>query len=250
MPRILKTVGPRIRKSIEERGLLVSMARSVLLPFHLLREFRENRRPQGTEPQSDFDRIYDVDTDGDNAGWTYLSDLKIPSPNWIRGHDYAAISPLQFTAALTQVPLPWERLVFLDCGSGKGRALLLASDFPFKRIAGLEFSPQLHAIAQQNIARYHSSDRKCATIETVCCDFLEYPLPNEPLLLFFFNPCDHAILARMLTRVADSLRAHPRELYLIYVAPPRRNQQVLESAKCLTSLAHDNENYIRVYKGR
>jgi len=45
VPRILKTVVPRIRKSIEERGLLVSAFRSVLLPIHLLQQYREALRP-------------------------------------------------------------------------------------------------------------------------------------------------------------------------------------------------------------
>ncbi|HKD02695.1 MAG TPA: hypothetical protein VKB77_09715 [Terriglobales bacterium] len=74
---------PRIRRSLAERGLLTRLRRSVLLPIHLMQEYRVARtlRPDGR--RSWFDRAHGVDTDGDIASWTYLSDLNIDSPNWI-----------------------------------------------------------------------------------------------------------------------------------------------------------------------
>ena len=86
--------------------------------------------------------------------------------------------------------------------------MLVASEFPFRRIIGIAFSPQPHTIAQQNIANYHPSDRKCAAVESVCSDFLEFPLPSEPSVLFFFNPADKTVLTKMMDRIAESLRAH------------------------------------------
>ncbi len=250
MPRILRTVGPRIRKSIEERGVFVSLCRSVLLPFHLLREYRETLRLRAPQESSSFDRDYGVETDGALDDWTYLSDLEIPSANWIHGNDYAPVAPEQFRAALAHLPIRFEDFVFVDFGSGKGRALLLASEFPFKRILGVEFSPDLHAVAQQNIAKSQSPRRKCVAVESVCMDFLEFPLPLEPSVLFFFDPCDRTMLARTMTRVAESLAAHPRELYLAYVAPTVANEQVLDSADCLTKIVRDSERYVCVYKAR
>jgi SAM-dependent methyltransferase len=248
VPRILKTVIPRIRKSIEERGLLVSAFRSVLLPLHLVREYRERPRPDAPAERSEFDREYGVETDGDLDDWTHLSDLEIPSKNWIRGHNYSPIQPEQFQIALTVVPLPFEELVFVDFGSGKGRALLLASEFPFKEIVGIEFSPELHAVAQKNIARFQSPQRKCAAVESVCCDFLEFPLPLEPSVLFFFNPCDKTALGWIIARIAESLDAHPRELYVIYVAPDETKERMLDSAPHLTKVARTSESYVCVYK--
>ena len=65
MPRISRTVLPRIRKSIEERGVLVTLARSVLLPAHLLKEYRASRELRREQPVSDFDLVHGVDTEGD-----------------------------------------------------------------------------------------------------------------------------------------------------------------------------------------
>jgi SAM-dependent methyltransferase len=250
MPRLLRTVVPRIRKSIEERGLLVSLSRSVLLPLHLLREYREARGLRATPEPSPFDQDYGVQTDGELEDWTYLSDLEIPSSNWIHGHDYAPVSPEQFHAAFAHLALKFEDYVFVDFGSGKGRALLLASEFPFKRIVGVEFSPELHAIAQRNIAQYQSSRRKCAAVESVCMDFLEFPLPLEPSVLFFFDPCDDALLGRMMTRIAQSVAAHARELYLVYIAPTKPNERVLDSADRLVKIVRDSKTCVCVYKAR
>ncbi len=250
MPRILRTVVPRIRRSIAERGLLLSLSRSVLLPLHLFREYREARSLRATQEVSRFDQEYGVETDGELDDWTYLSDLEIPSANWIHGNDYAPVAPEQFRAALASLPIRFEEYVFVDFGSGKGRALLLASEFPFKKIVGVEFSPELHAVAQRNIAKYQSPRCKCTTIESVCMDFLEYPLPLAPSVLFFFDPCKRSALARMTTRIAESLAAYPRELYLAYVAPTAANEQVLDAADCLVKIVRDSEQYVCVYKSR
>jgi hypothetical protein len=100
MPRVLRSVVPRIRKSLNERGVLVSPSRAVLLPIHLLREHRAGRKLQRTA-RSDFDIEYKVDTDGELDDWTDLSDLKIESPNWIFQDDeysyciYKAQAPSQ-----------------------------------------------------------------------------------------------------------------------------------------------------------
>lgn len=249
MPRLLHTVVPRIRRSIEERGIFISLVRSVLLPFHLLREYRELRGVRAAAGPSQFDLDHGVETDGELDDWTYLSDLEIPSKNWIHGHNYAPSAPEQFRAALASVPIQFENFIFVDFGSGKGRALLLASEFPFKKIIGVEFSPELHAIAQRNIATYQTQ-RKCGTVDSLCMDFLDFPLPLEPSVLFFFDPCDRTALARMMTRITQSLAEHPRELYLVYVAPTAANEQVLDSAECLVKIVRDTDWHVCVYKNR
>jgi SAM-dependent methyltransferase len=239
---------PRIRKSIEERGLLVSLFRSVLLPIHLLREYRESRLPWPVEEATRFDLDYGVETDSGPDGWTYLSDLEIPSENWIRGNNYAPADPERFRTVIAGLPIRFEEYVFVDFGSGKGRALLLASEFSFKKVIGLEFSPELHATAQQNIAKYWPPERKCAAVESLCMDFLEFPLPLEPLVLFFFNPCDTTILARVLARIEQSLIAHPREIYLVYASLSEPKERLLDSTGYLRKIARNADWYTSVYK--
>src|SRR5438309_12076494 len=41
--------------------------------------------------------------------------------------------------------------VFLDFGSGMGRAIIMAAKYPFRKIYGVEVAPQLNEIARQNV---------------------------------------------------------------------------------------------------
>jgi SAM-dependent methyltransferase len=179
MPRIMKTVIPRIRKSVQERGALTSLGRSVLLPMHLCQEYRTNTRRVKARPRSEFDLAHDVDTDGDVNGWTHLSDLEIASPNWIYGRNYAPIEPGRFDAILSTLEIRFEEFTFIDFGSGKGRALLLASEYPFQQVLGVEFSPELHSVTQENIRKYVGR-RNPGLVESVCTDFLDFPVPCVP----------------------------------------------------------------------
>jgi hypothetical protein len=95
------------------------LRRSVLLPFHLFQEYRTARKQDSVAIRSDFDPTYDVDTDGEIDGWTHLSDLDIPSANWIHGRNYSPIAPLRFRAALSSISIMFEDFVFIDFGSGK-----------------------------------------------------------------------------------------------------------------------------------
>lgn len=233
MPRIARTILPRIRASIARRGVVMTLCRSVLLPMYLVREYRAAKRLPRGGPRSEFDAVHGVETDGDFGGWTFLSDLDIPSPNWIRGVNYCGIEPARFLAALLSVEVRHEDFLFIDFGSGKGRALLMASEFPFRRVIGIEFSPELHAIAEKNIRQYrrrHPSG--CDTVEALCMDFVDFVLPPEPSVLYFYEPCDDVLFTRVLEKIRHSLRDHPRPLHLIYMAPGNK-EALLDAADFL-----------------
>ena len=82
--------------------------------------------------------------------------------------------------------------VFIDLGSGKGRTLLMASDYPFRRIVGVELLPALHQAAQENLSKYRSESQKCFALESICADATEFPFPAEPTVLYLFNPFPEA----------------------------------------------------------
>jgi SAM-dependent methyltransferase len=108
---------------------------------------------------------------------------------------------------------------FIDLGSGKGRTLLMASDYPFQRIVGVELLPSLNEIAQQNLAQYHSESQKCFATESVCADATTFTLPVGALVIFLFNPFPESGLRRALENLENSLDAHSRPVYVIYHNP-------------------------------
>ena len=109
--------------------------------------------------------------------------------------------------------------VFIDLGSGKGRTLLMASDYSFRRIVGVELLPALHRAAQENLSKYRSESQKCFAVESVCGDATEFSFPAEPMAIFLFNPFPESGLRRMIGNLEQSLQAHPREVYVLYHNP-------------------------------
>jgi SAM-dependent methyltransferase len=113
----------------------------------------------------------------------------------------------------------FEDFTFIDLGSGKGRTLLMASDYPFRRIVGVELLPSLNQIATQNLRQYSSESQKCFTLESACADATSFHFPKGPLLVYLFNPFLEAALQRTLANLEKTLRADPRHAYLLYHNP-------------------------------
>ena len=113
----------------------------------------------------------------------------------------------------------FKDFTFVDLGSGKGRTLLMASDYPFRRILGVELIPSLNEIAQQNLAQYHNESQKCFALESICTDATTFALPEGALVIFLFNPFPESGLRRALANLQKSLDAHPRPIYVVYHNP-------------------------------
>ena len=110
-------------------------------------------------------------------------------------------------------PQPIERTVFLDVGAGKGRAMLLASRYPFRRIEGVELNPTLARIAQANIDLWQRDPlaNALAPLHLHNADATTHPLPPGPTLAFLFHPFELPILRRFLRHVETSQSARDRE---------------------------------------
>lgn len=162
-----------------------------------------------------FDEIHGTDT----AGGITVENLQIESVNRKHGHPYEPMPMRSFERLLRSATVRHEDYVFLDFGSGKGRTLLLASHYPFKKVIGVEYALDLHTAALKNIARYRSRDRRCFNIEAVHIDAAEYVVPLEPTICFFFNPFDEKVMRAVLTRFKKSLDRHPRDVKFIYYIP-------------------------------
>jgi SAM-dependent methyltransferase len=121
--------------------------------------------------------------------------------------------------ALQQFGLDFRAFTFIDLGSGKGRTLLMASDYPFRRIVGVELLPALHRIAQENLIKYRREGQKCLALESVCADAREFAFPAEPSVLYLFNPLPEAGLRQVMVNLEESLRLYPRAVYVLYHNP-------------------------------
>src|ERR1035438_2297402 len=156
-PRVslFRSIRRKFARSLEIRGLWGSIGLAVKQPYLWFRFHKTEDRRNKT--QQEFDRKFGVDT----SGIVYLSDLDIASPNFVHGTRYGPTLKKTFDEVVGQVPIAHSDFVFIDVGSGKGAVLLYASEYPFQRVVGVEFSRELHEIAQKNIARYQNPARRC-----------------------------------------------------------------------------------------
>ncbi len=53
-------------------------------------------------------------------------------------------------------------------------------------------------------------------------DAADFAFPEEPLVLYFFNPFPEEVLTRVLSNLAESLARAPRRVYVLFYAPVRR----------------------------
>ncbi len=137
---------------------------------------------------------------------------------------YQPTDPALFHEMMASLPslserFEFETFTFVDLGSGKGRTLLMASEYPFRKIVGVELIAELHRSAEENILAYHSATQRCRNIEVVCADACDFPFPAEPLVLYLFSPLAEHGLRRLIDNLEKSLAANPRPLYLLYHNP-------------------------------
>ena len=196
----------RLRRAVKVHGL----RGTVRLGAQLLRTWRARLRRAAA------DRAWDAHHDVDTAGLIPLQALDIPSKNRDVGVRYEASSPHGFRALMEAIEIPVGGLTFVDLGAGKGRALLLASELPFRRIVGVEFAPALAQVARQNVARYRSNRQRCRSFEIVCADAVEYELPDEPCLVYVYNAFEAPIMPAVLANLRRSYDRRPRRLLLVF----------------------------------
>src|ERR1039458_9858893 len=122
-------------------------------------------------------------------------------------------------AVCAQACFDFRDFAFIDLGSGKGRTLLMASDYPFRRIVGVELLSALNRAAHDNLTKYRSESQKCFAIEAICGNATEFAFPVEPTVLFLFNPFPESGLRRVIANLEQSLREHPRKVYVLYHNP-------------------------------
>jgi SAM-dependent methyltransferase len=216
-------------------------ATSLLLKnfWDFLRDSTPERR-RGRYGDMDYDWEHRVDTTSGTVGWrTRLLGL-FHSP-------YQPTEPALFHEMLASLPIEFEHFTFVDLGSGKGRTLLLASDYPFRKILGVEIVPALHQIAQENLAKYKSESQQCAALEAMCCDAADFPFPDEPLVVYLFNPVAEAGLRRVVLNLEASLRAQPRPVFVLYHNPLL--DHVVGASSVLTRTGGTEQYSIFAFKG-
>jgi hypothetical protein len=105
--------------------------------------------------------------------------------------------------------------------------MLVASEFAFTRIVGVEYSARLCEIARRNIERYASPMQRCRTFEVVCHDAGEFAVPEDAAVFYFYEPFRPAVAMKVLTNIECSLRRRPRRAVLCFVGGKKLRESLL-----------------------
>jgi len=215
----------------DHSGIAAALYKSMAVLWQFLRESMPDRRRQ-RYGDVDFDWDHRVDTTSASVGWRDRVLGLLHSP-------YQPTDPSLFHEMVGKLEIDFGKFVFVDIGSGKGRALLMATDYPFRKVIGIELLPELHRIAEANIGKYRSDSQRCFAIESVCGDAREFVFPPEPLVLYLFNPLPEARLDALLANLEHSLVEKHQPVVVLYHNPLL--EQLLISRKWLTKIGGEHQ---------
>lgn len=200
------TLGDKVRIVRQQVGMLGAGLATRYLLLNLLH--------YNPGDDASFDRRYGTDTGGllRPKDWHGADEVTraqgvgyVPSPARLTRYMLRSlhINPAEFT--------------FVDVGCGKGRVLLVASSFRFRRVIGIELSPRLCEIAEKNLALFRSHRQRCRELEIQCAEATGWPLPEGDLVLHLYHPFGADVLRRYLAHVGASLDASTRRIALLYL---------------------------------
>jgi SAM-dependent methyltransferase len=112
-----------------------------------------------------------------------------------------------------------ENYSFVDLGCGKGRVVMMASEFGFREVVGVELHAALAGIAEANVAVWSAGGRAVCPVRIVCRDATEFVFPDGACLLYLFNPFAAPVMQRLVERIDTDFAGRPGMLDLIYFNP-------------------------------
>lgn len=159
------------------------------------------------------DRELGIDTAGDVPAGVAAAEAGIVAEI----SPYQPVVPEEFEEIMGSLPQDRSSFCFIDIGSGKGRALVLAARHSFAQIIGVELSARLHRIAEQNIATVGASLRTRVTL--VNQDARRFEFPMTPTVVFLFNPFGAEVMRDVIRKIEDTHRNSDLPVYLLYLWP-------------------------------
>jgi SAM-dependent methyltransferase len=164
------------------------------------------------------DYRFDVRYGTDTRETVSLGTLDIRSDNRRRAVDYSATKPRIFGRFMTLLR-PDCAGTFVDLGCGKGRVLLLAANFGYRKVVGVEFSPELCRIARSNVAAYRQRTNASTEFDVFEADVCRYRMRDDETVYFLFHPFDAVVMRIVLDNLEASFQRRPRMMSLLYYNP-------------------------------
>lgn len=184
-----------------------------------------------------FETQFGIDTGGIDYD---LAGLGGAGENLVHANAYEPIQHRVFGAIVKAANIHPAGFTFVDYGSGKGRAMLLAAEFRFGKVIGIEFASALHAAASDNIAAYRKK-RPHAQIENVLQDAATFNIPKEKTFLYFYNPFGPQVLDKVAALIERHVSDHALDTFIAYRNPV--HAAVFDQLDCMETVVR-NQSFV------
>lgn len=181
--------------------------------------------------------------DLDSVRMDTLQFQKIKSENLKHASIYQATNYFLLEKAFTFLKNEKANSNLVDFGSGRGRVLVVAAYFGFKKITGVDFSPALCREAESNIEKLKPVFPS-VLFKIFCGDAVNYSIKNDDSVFFFFNPFDEIVMLRVVKNLLSSLKINERKIYVVYVNP--LHQEIFLSAGFEEEYYFKRMNYLEL----
>lgn len=142
-----------------------------------------------------FDRKFSTDTTGLIHGYERNGETTIV---------YWPTRAPEFKRIMAELDgIDFAERVFIDIGCGKGRVVLLAAGYPFRRVVGLENLPWLADVANRNLKSY-TGPVVADSVEVVLGDAEDYEIPPDDLVVYLFDPFAEDGITQCAKRLAEA----------------------------------------------
>jgi len=167
------------------------------------------------------DYWWDLKYHTDTFAWVAVERLGIDAQLQAHAQRYQPSQVVPLRRLLRTLDIPPGK-VLVDLGCGKGKVLLLAAEFGFAEVRGVEVSPVLCEIARNNCATYRQKTNTPTQFVIVQADARQYPLADDEEVFFLFNPFDAAFVEQVIRRIGTSLYRRKRKIWILYGYPIHR----------------------------
>jgi len=158
-----------------------------------------------------FDRKYRVRT----SGHLELSKTSFDCSKLRHATSYGAVNAWAFRKLLKELSLP-KRLHLADLGCGLGRACILAAEYGFEKVTGVELAQELCVMARENMSRCRLAPSIISSISIVQADVLDYCEHTEDDIFFIYRAFSLEFFRTVRRKLAERAAYQNKSVMLIY----------------------------------
>ncbi|HXW57626.1 MAG TPA: class I SAM-dependent methyltransferase [Candidatus Cybelea sp.] len=158
-----------------------------------------------------FDLLYGVRT----SGYISLSETSVDTSKFQQANRYGPVNAWAFQRLLRELALS-KNLRFADLGCGLGRACILAAEYGFAKVTGVELASEFCAIARENIRKCRRSACRDVPIEIINDDVAKYSDTTTDDVFFMYRPFQWEFFGLVVAKLVKRATEQGKTITVIY----------------------------------